>query len=120
MAGCISGLISFYYISGRGVPNVIKQRTNNLTPLQETDIPDMNDAKNIYEQAYTGQLTDPHNFGIDPLISSEELCKQREDDFNRNFNIQEIFGECVNERPQLFQNAILSQIHLTSQLSLNL
>ena len=74
----------------------------------------------MYERTYTGQLTDPHPFGIDPLSNSEQLSRQREDEFYRNFEVTEVFRECVNERPQLFKNAVLFFIHVTSELSLRI
>ena len=38
------------YYTGRGVPSETMARTNILTPLQESDIPNIREAKALYER----------------------------------------------------------------------
>ena len=50
------------YYTGRGVPSEIMARTNILTPLQESDIPNAREAKTLYETVYSRRLTEENPF----------------------------------------------------------
>jgi len=76
----------------------------------------MEEAKEIYRRVYTGILTDPHDFGNDPLSMSEQLYMQREHKLRRNYNFIDIFHEIVNNNRVTFKNAILFCIHITNNL----
>ena len=72
------------YQIGRGLPPIIKQHTNRLTPVPLDSFPDEDDAKILYERTYTGSLTEEHTFGYDPLRENEIFYSQREVEF---FNV---------------------------------
>ena len=85
--------------------------------MSEVDLPILNEAINLYERTYTGHLTNEHPFGEDPLRDSEELMEERATQFDQNFVVADIFGDCVNNRAQLLQNAVLFFIDKTIELS---
>jgi len=82
----------------------------------ETDLPESSVAKQLYERLYNGRLRTDNRFGIDPLDGNENLQNMRSNHFNQQFITSVIFGECVNERPQLFQEAVIQFIHITEYL----
>ena len=94
----------------------MKQQTNILTPLQAGQLPDAYVAKALYEEMYNGNLQFENEFGIDPLADHENLRLLRQSEFEESYSLAEIFGECANERPRLFQESILRFIDITSRL----
>ena len=103
--------------TGRGVPSVIKDCTNNqLTPLSENNIPDEIEAKNVYKRTYSGSITEEINFGIDPLHNNGGLLNERETEFQQNYQVDQLYQEIVNNRPGRFKAAIMYYIDITSQL----
>ena len=100
------------YQIGRGLPPVIKQRTNRLTPVPLDSLPDEDDAKILHERIYTGRLTEEHTFGYDPLCENEIFYSQREAECFHCFD-----AECVHFRVRYFEDAILYFIDLTVNLA---
>ena len=92
--------------TGRGVPSVIKDSTNNkVTPLSENNIPDETEAKSIYERLYSGSITDESSFGIDSLQKNKGLLNERETGFPQNYQVNQMYNEIVNNRPGRFKPA---------------
>ena len=71
----------------------------------------------LYQQAYQGALTEEHPFGRDPLLGRELEMRERDARFFQAFAIENIFSECVNERQQKLQDAILFYINTTRALA---
>ncbi|XP_057290186.1 uncharacterized protein LOC130612862 [Hydractinia symbiolongicarpus] len=104
-------------IPGRGVPSVIKENTNRLTPLSVEELPPKHEAVQLYEQVYRGTLSEEHTFGQDPLAERQQKLEERDQSFFQHFSVEEIFSECVNERPQMLREAILFYINKTVTLA---
>lgn len=102
---------------GRGVPVIIKEKTNRLPRILSTHLPEGNEAKELYQRTYNGRSTEEWPFGVDPLEGNEPLMTQRRSEFFHNFNIAQIFGDVVNGRPTNFQRAILYYISTTQRLA---
>ena len=92
-------------------------RTNILTPLQESDIPNTRETKALYERVYSGRLTEENPFGEDPFGGNLMLQNQRMNEFYQRNDISVIYGDTVNERPQSFKDAIKDFVDITSRLS---
>ena len=93
---------SYCYISlGRGTPSVIKNRTNGLVPIAETDLPDSPEAKILYETSYNGRLRSETQFGSDLLEGNQQLIDLRVERLNQCFNIPQILikNHALNWRP---------------------
>jgi len=88
--------------------------------ISDDTLPDEFQAKNLYEQHYTGSLTDEHPFGFDPLADHEDLKNRRNNDFFQQFNIQTLFQECTHGRTQPIKNAVMFFIEKTFELAQNL
>ena len=96
--------------SGRGIPKVIRDRTNQLTPLLFTDLPsDGNEAKLEYERFYMERLHDENVFGYDPPFIERYV------QFSQRFDVAVIFQNCVNRRTQSLKDAIIYVLELTFQ-----
>ena len=80
----------------------IKGRTNILTSVHDSDLPDSRNAKALFEYTYRGRLKDVSRFGRDPLEDFQELEERRQAEFFYQFVISNIFKECVNNRPRMF------------------
>ena len=91
-----------------------------LQPLQGHELPDAYTAKALYEEMYDGNLQFENEFGVDPLADHEHLKLLRQSEFDERYSLAEIFGECANERPGLFQESILGFIEITSRLFSNI
>jgi len=92
-----------------------------LNPIPEDQLPDAMTAKEIYEEVYTnGRLTTHNPFGEDPLDGREDLKALRQTEFEQLYPLNRVFGECANEKPRLFQQAVLSFIDITARLYLTL
>lgn len=107
-----------YFLLDRGVASEIQHRTNHLNAVQESQIPTVNEAKEIYERMYSGRLTQESHFGEDPLEGNERLQTERSNEFYHQHNISNIYGEIVNERSRPFKQAISDFVNITSRLSL--
>ena len=105
-----------YSLLGRGTPSAIKDNTSRLNPISESHLPSVSDATKTYERVYKGKLANERAFGIDPLSEHPYLQEKRNIEFTRLFNLRQILGNCVNERPECFQHAILSLINITARL----
>ena len=92
---------------------MLKQQINILVPLLEEELPDAYTAKALYENTYDGNLQFENEFGIDPLAGHENLMDLRHREFENQYPLSEVFGECANERPQLFQEAVFFFIEIT-------
>ena len=94
----------------------MKQQTNILVPLPEEELPDAYTAKALYEDTYDGKLQFENEFGTDLLAGHENLMALRQREFENRYPLSQVFGECANERPQMFQEAVLFFIETTSRL----
>lgn len=56
------------HILGRGISSVIKAATNQLFPIQQENFPNKEEAKVLYERAYTGKIKDESQFGVDLFV----------------------------------------------------
>ena len=59
----------------------IKDRTNILSPVHDSDLPDSRNAKALYENTYRGSLMYVSRFGKDPLEDFQELKERRQAEF---------------------------------------
>ena len=80
-------------------------------------MPNARQAKELYERAYSGRLTEKNPFGEDPLGGNSMLQNQRINEFYQGNNISVICGDIVNERPQSFKDAIKDFVDITSRFS---
>lgn len=87
-----------------------------LTPINPDDMPNGEEAVEIYNSVYHGRITRETSFGYDPLSHSSKLQEEREQNFLALYDIANIFSECVNERSRLFEDALLYFINITLDL----
>ena len=69
----------------RGVPSQIKNKTNILTPVHDSDLFNSRNAKALF--TYRGRLMDVITFDRDPLEDFQELKPRREAGFLNHFVI---------------------------------
>ena len=87
-----------------------------LEPVNGDELPNVQDAVRLYEDMYDGRLTVDTPFGTDPLDAYDDLKMLRQSEFERLHPINQVFGECVNDKPRLFQNAIVWYYEKTIEL----
>ena len=102
--------------TGRGVPFIIQETTNDLPSISDTNLPVASEAKNLHKQTYNGQLTDEPQPGLDPLSVHDALIQQKSDLFQTNFDIATIFGEVINGQSLKFKQIILYYIKINYTL----
>lgn len=90
--------------------NRAKKISDNILPTSEA-------AVHLYRTT-TGSLTDPSQFGRDPLESDPSKQCIRENAFNGRFpSFETIFHNLVNSNCSLFKQALLFYIDVTRRLS---
>ena len=101
----------------KGIPNVLQSQNNGTTPMDPADVPSVDNAVAAYREQ-GGSLTDPHEFGSDPLIDDATLLQQREDDWlGRCASTEEVYTQLMCNDSQPLQNSILHYIEITKNLS---
>ena len=95
---------------GRGVPNTLKSTTSRTITVPPKLLPTPDAAMTIYEQIYSGKLTEPSVYGTDLLEGNKHLQDLRCCNFSANYNIESIFADLVNCDAENFKNAILFYI----------
>ena len=85
--------------------------------MTANDIPTTEDAVDMYRQQ-GGVLTDPSEFGADPLQNDIQKIEQREQEFRSNaISFEDIFTNVISGNNVLFRQAILLYIDITDHLS---
>ena len=105
-------------IPRRGIPNVLQIQNNRTTPIVPSDVPTVADAVSAYREQ-GGRITDPSDFGEDPLICSIALSQQREWEWSARCGMtsEDIYTEVMCGNSQALQEAILKFIEVTMELS---
>ena len=105
-------------IPKKGIPNVLQLIRNGLTPNSPHEVPTLSDAASAY-RLQGGRITEPREFGIDPLYEYTDLLQQREQIWLQRCaitSIEDIYGEVMSGNIIKLQDAILSFINLTMEL----
>ena len=94
------------------------ERNNHTYYLPSDDIlPTQEEAITMYESD-GGNISQPEVFGFDPLLGQIDKQKARLYNFNSKFsNLEVIFYTLVNGDNHLFEEALLSFINLTLNMS---
>ena len=101
----------------RGIPNVLQHERRGTIAVNATDIPTTEDAVDMYRQQ-SGVLTDPSEFGTDPLENDIQKIDQREQEFRSNaMSVEDIFTNVISGNDVPFRQAILLYIDITDYLS---
>ena len=102
----------------RGIPDVLQHERQGTIVVNTTDIPTTEDAVDMYRQQ-SGVLTDPSEFGADPLENDVVKMAQREQEFrNTAMSFDDIFTNVVSGNDIPFRQAILLFIDITDHLSI--
>ncbi|XP_057294025.1 uncharacterized protein LOC130622575 [Hydractinia symbiolongicarpus] len=108
-------------IPGRGVPSVIKTRSNGIVPLMAEVVPNGVGAKLLYMQWYPeSRIASDSVFGVDRLFNSPSLLSERMREFESHYSISDLFGSLANETIDNFREALLYFINLTRTLQLRI
>ncbi|XP_057293869.1 uncharacterized protein LOC130622420 [Hydractinia symbiolongicarpus] len=102
-------------IPGRGVPLNIKEMTTRYPPVQQSNVPDTATAMQIYNQTYQGRISEPNQFGDDPLKDHPQFLANRNREFNEICNIEQIYNDVVNENDRSFRHAVHCFIDITER-----
>ena len=106
-------------IPGKGVPNTLQASNDATNPINPADIPTTSAAVSAYRQQ-GGSLSDPAEFGEDPLATNTLLCRRREDLWLLRcggLNCGDIYSAVMCGNGWHLQNAISKFIEVTRELS---
>ena len=106
-------------IPQKGIPNTLQANNDGTNPINPADIPTASAAVSQYRQQ-GGSLTDPAEFGDDPLANDAQLCRRREDLWLLRcggFNCNDIYSADMCGNTWHLENAILKFIEVTHELS---
>lgn len=91
-------------------------RDNRVTPIPPNTLPSPSEAVQLY-RCNQGHLTDPEQFGSDPLVSDDRKREIRRNAFVQKFpDIPNIFHQVVNGNTSTFREALLGYIDITHRL----
>ena len=120
---CLVGLQRFieawnnHPVPHKGIPNSLQASRNGTTAISPVDIPSKVDAVAAYRQQ-GGSLTDPGEFGEDPLQASAHLQARREDIWKlRCGTCDDLYTTFMQGNNNDLQDAILKFIEVTHELS---
>lgn len=103
----------------RGVPNVLMSQRNNARKLHGNFLPSSTQAVQMYTSS-GGMLTEPSQFGTDPIAHSVQKKFIRQTSFSHKYpSFDHIFNEIVNGNSLPFKTALLCFIDITKRLSLS-
>lgn len=101
----------------RGIPNVLQHERPGTIATINVQLPSTRDAVDMYRQQ-GGILTDPSEFGTDPLENDTQKIDQREQEFHNNaMSFEDIFSNVISDNDVPFREAILLYIDITVHLS---
>ena len=109
--------ITRFLFSDRRVPNQIRIASSRINPIAPNEAPDADEAVELYEQVYNGQITEGSTFVEHPLEQHEDLKVQRKISFDTNFDVSMLYSTTINDKTALFQRAISSFIRYTEELT---
>ena len=103
-------------IPKKGIRNVL-QVHNDRTTISPSDVPSVVDAISAYREQ-SGRITDPSDFGQDPLSSDTALSQLREQEWSRcSVTVVDIYTEVMCGNAQTLRDAIVKFIEITMELS---
>ena len=89
-------------IPKKGIPNALQIQNNRTTPISPSDVPSVVDAVSAYREQ-GGRITDPSDFGQDPLSSDITLLQLREQEWSKRCGrtAEDIYTQvmCGNTQP---------------------
>lgn len=101
----------------RGIPNQLMLKNNKARMIDPRVIPTSDQAVQLYEQN-GGRLTEPVQFGRDPLECDAMKKTIREQAFQEKYpSLDLMFHQLVNGDTTLFQQALKFYISTTHRLS---
>ena len=105
-------------IPKKGVPNVLQVQNNRTTAISPSDVPSVVDAVSAYREQ-GGRITDPSDFGQDPLSSDTALSQLREQEWSTRcgVTVEDIYTEVMCGNVQALQDAIIKFIEITVELA---
>ena len=92
----------------KGIPNILQAQNNGTTRIDITEVPTVGDAVLAFRQQ-GGTLTDPSDFGLDPLANHQALSQQREEEWliKCGMSAEDVYTQLMCEDPNPLENAIL-------------
>ncbi len=115
------GAWNSHHVPRKGIPNILQAQNDGTTRLDFADIPTVDEAVSAYREQ-GGTLTDPHDFGVDPLAGNQALSQEREQawQIKCEMSVEDVYTQLMCENPQPLQNAILFYIEITNTLALTI
>ena len=102
----------------KGVPNTLQANQNRINPITPVDVPSTVSAVSMYRQQ-GGSLTNPSEFGEDPLGADDQLCRRRNELWQLRCGgrtIEDIFSSLICGDTACLQGAIVTFIEVTREL----
>ena len=106
-------------IPHKGIPNALQASRSATHVLNPADIPTASAAISSYRQQ-GGSLTDPSEFGNDPLASNAFLCQRRQEIWQvrcAGLTFEDLYGAVMCGNTGHLKTAILKFIEVTDELS---
>lgn len=105
-------------IPKKGIPNALQMQNSRTTPISPSDVPLVVDAVSAYREQ-GGRITDPSDFGQDPLSSDITLSQLREQEWSTRcgVTVEDIYTEVMCGNTQPLRDAIVKFIEITLELS---
>lgn len=96
-----------------GIPNKLMYFDNRARKISSSLLPSTSEAV----AAYPGNISEPSNFGTDPLESSASKKSIRYESFCSRYSFQLLFSEVSNGCGSSFAEALLILIDVTYRLN---
>lgn len=105
-------------IPRRGIPNRLQDEQYHTCRIHASEVPDGDSVVQQYRQQ-GGQITDPADFGNDPIHDDASLLRQREARWLEEcgMSVSDIFSQVISGNPAPLENAIISYKRITTELT---
>ncbi len=103
------------------IPNCVFQANNKITRLALRNLPNAQQAVQMYQQDQQGRISENSKFGEDPIQTDNSKLSIRTQAFIERYpSYEQIFFELVNNaNPTLFKSGLIFYIDLTYRLSMS-
>ena len=106
-----------HHIARKGIPNSLHASNCRINHIHSLEVPIGNEAIEEYRRQ-GGSITDPHDFGEDPLASDPTLLQQRQQVWEHRLGMSysDVYSQLMTGNDQVLRDAVLKFIDITNEL----
>ena len=101
-----------HHIARKGIPNSFHASNCRINRIYSVEVPTGDAAVQEYRRQ-GGSITDPREFGEDPLVGDQQLWEHR---VGMTFEFSDVYSRLMSGNDQVLTDAVLKFIDITDEL----